>query len=223
MPKPHYVPVVRSDVNQGLQAVAMVGTYSAIIAWNCPKSSISKDHLGFAVKRRDFDAKTGRELKAGFLLSDKRFEGVKEDVNEVGSDEAPFQRFRWNDYGLNQDKYYEYEVYAAKGEPGAVKLGKPVKLTVVPSPEMQGGVGVYVNRGVTSARAYLKRFRNKHPNEVGEEAYEWLSRGLKESLLRFVQHARVCRPRVSNDHLGVNLVLPKGLGVPLLAHEGFEH
>lgn len=186
MPKPRYVPVVRSNLSQGLQAVALVGTYSAIIAWNCPKSTITKDHLGFAVKRRDFDAKTGRELKSGFLLSEKRFEGLKEDVNEVGSDEAPFQRFRWNDYGLNKDKYYEYEIYAAKGKPGAVTLGKPVKVTVVPSPEMHDGVGVYVNRGVTSARAYLNRYQNKHPSEVGEEAYEWLSRGLKESLLRFI-------------------------------------
>lgn len=186
MPTPRYVPVVRSNVRQGLQAVAMVGTYSAIIAWNCPKSAITKDHLGFAVKRRDFDATTGRELKADFLLSDKRFEGLKEDVNEVRSDEAPFQRFRWNDYGLSKDKYYEYEIYPAKGEPGAVKLGKPVKLTVVPSPEWRDGVGVYVNRGVTSSRAYLRRFQNKHPAEVGEEAYAWLSRGLKESLLRFI-------------------------------------
>lgn len=181
-----YSPLVHSSVANGLKAVAMVGTYSVIVAWDCPKSEITNDHLGFAVKRRDFDAKTKQEIGAEFLRSDKRFAGHMEDVDDVRSNDAPFQRFRWNDYGLRKDRYYEYEVYPTKGEPGNIKLGKPVKVTVVPSREMQDGLGVYVNRGVTSARAYLRRFKNKHPSEVGSEAYEWLSRGLKESLLSFI-------------------------------------
>ena len=187
MPNPKYAPIVQSKTVDGVKATALVGVHSAIIGWTTEASNIGKDHLGFAVKRTDYDAKTGKEINSGFLLSDKRFEGIKEDVREVGSDEAPFQRFRWNDYGLRPDKRYSYEIFPANGKPGNLKLGKPVPAEVTPSQPVMGNLGVYFNRGVTSAHAYLNRFRGKHPKDVANnEAYSWLSRGLKESLIEFI-------------------------------------
>lgn len=188
MPNPKYAPVVQSKSVDGVKATALVGVHSAIIGWSTEASNIAKDHLGFAIKRTDYDAKTGKEMNSGFLLSDKRFEGIKEDVREVGSDEAPFQRFRWNDYGLRPEKRYSYEIFPATGKPGDVKLGKPVPVDVTPSQPEMGNLGVYFNRGVTSAHAYLNRFKGKHPKDVANgEAYTWLSRGLKESLIDFIK------------------------------------
>jgi phosphatidylserine/phosphatidylglycerophosphate/cardiolipin synthase-like enzyme len=49
-----------------------------------------------------------------------------------------------------------------------------------------------VNRGVTAAKAYFKRFGDLDPSEVepANAAYNWLSRGLKESLLGFIHSAK---------------------------------
>jgi len=65
----------------------------------------------------------------------------------------------------------------------------PLLFELRPSQEDPGDLGVFVNRGVTAAMAYLARFRNQRPSEVGPAAYHWLSRGLKESLLGFIAAA----------------------------------
>ena len=49
---------------------------------------------------------------------------------------------------------------------------------------------VYFNRGVAGSQAYVKKFGNKKPPEIGQEAYDWLSRGLAEALVTFIQQAR---------------------------------
>ena len=76
-----------------------------------------------------------------------------------------------------------------RGNPGQLlREESPLSFKIVPSLEDQDDLGVYVNRGVTSAMAYLNRFKNRKPSEVGPSAYSWLSRGLKESLIHFIKN-----------------------------------
>jgi phosphatidylserine/phosphatidylglycerophosphate/cardiolipin synthase-like enzyme len=188
MPSPKsYQAVAASKTVEGFTAKALVGTHSTIVGWSCDKSDVSKDLLGFALRRTDFDAKSGTELQSKWLESKKRFRGIKEDVKLVGSDESPFQRFRWNDYTLKPEVHHRYEIFPMRGKPGDLKKGKPMVVDVVPSAPKVDDIGVYFNRGVTSAHAYLERFKGQKPEDVANnEAYDWLSRGLKESLLDFI-------------------------------------
>ncbi|RYG98593.1 MAG: hypothetical protein EON58_06660 [Alphaproteobacteria bacterium] len=49
---------------------------------------------------------------------------------------------------------------------------------------------MYFNRGVCSSQAYARKFENKAPSDVGEAAYEWLSRGLLEGMVSFIERAK---------------------------------
>jgi len=92
---------------------------------------------------------------------------------------------------LNPARAYRYEIFPIRGVPGALTRNEaPMTFELCPSAEDSDELGVFVNRGVTAAMAYLKRFKNQHPADVGPAAYRWLSRGLKESLLEFIGAAQ---------------------------------
>ena len=111
---------------------------------------------------------------------------------EISSARAPFQRFRWSDYTLKPEQAYRFEVFPVRGSFPALTIDEPpVALTLRPSQHSVDGVGIHVNRGVTSAFAYLDRFKLQHPSDVADgSAYRWLSRGLKEALLGFIAAAQ---------------------------------
>ncbi len=186
-----YEPIV--SANSGpYRGKALVGSYSVIIGWTFDDEQLRNGLKGFAIKRIDYDPTNGEILRLNWLGGYKRFKETDDgQVENISSLEGPFQRFRWNDYTLRSDRTYRYEVYPIRGNPNALtKNEKPLIFDVCPSKEDQDGMGVYVNRGVTAAKAYLQRFNNQSPSEIGQKAYTWLSRGLKESLLNFIAQAK---------------------------------
>lgn len=185
-----YLPIVQARKVGPFSATALVGTHTAVIGWDMDPEADRTGLLGFAVRRTDYDPATGEMLRLDWLKGQKRFECATDPGVDVRSNEAPFQRFHWNDYTLEADKSYLYEVFPVFGEPCAVELGDPLQLPFRPSAESVDDVGIYFNRGVTSAQAYLDRFKGAHPDEVEDgSAYAWLSRGLKESLIAFIRGA----------------------------------
>ncbi|MCK4790853.1 MAG: NgoFVII family restriction endonuclease, partial [Desulfobacteraceae bacterium] len=185
-----YQPIVRA-VSGPYRGAALVGTHSAIIGWTLNDPALREGLLGFAIRRTDLDPETGEILRLDWLGGYKRFtETDNGKADDVRSLEAPFQRFRWNDYTLKTTRSYIYEVFPMRGSPTELTRDEPpLRFELRPSLEDTGDLGVFVNRGVTAAKAYLSRFRNQHPSEVGPPAYSWLSRGLKESLLKFIAAA----------------------------------
>ena len=186
-----YQPVVHA-VSDPYRGAALVGTHSAVIGWTFKKEALREGLLGFAIRRTDLDPDTGEVMRLDWLGGFKRFaeidDGKAEDVRSL---EAPFQRFRWNDYTLNPSRAYLYEVFPMRGSPGSLTRDEdPLRFKLRPSQEDAEGLGIFVNRGVTAAMAYLARFKNQHPSEVDPAAYRWLSRGLKESLLGFIGAAK---------------------------------
>ena len=185
-----YQPVVHTDSGP-YRGAALVGTHSAVIGWTFDDRVLRDNLLGFAIRRTDLDPETGEVMRLDWLGGFKRFEDSDDGrTDDVRSMEAPFQRFRWNDYTLKSTRAYRYEVFPMRGSSAALTRDEaPLLFELRPSREDPGDLGVYVNRGVTAAMAYLARFRNRHPYEVGPAAYRWLSRGLKESLLGFIASA----------------------------------
>jgi phosphatidylserine/phosphatidylglycerophosphate/cardiolipin synthase-like enzyme len=183
-----YKPVIRAKSGP-YKGAALVGTHSAVIGWTFDKSALRKKLLGFAIRRTDLDPKTNEVLRLDWLGGFKQFKDTDTGrVDNVRSLEAPFQRFRWNDYTLKSNRIYKYEIFPMRGSPSKLtRAESPLRFKFRPSQEDPGDLGIFVNRGVTAAMAYLDRFKNKPPKEVGDAAWRWLSRGLKESLLNFIK------------------------------------
>jgi len=162
-----YQPVLHA-ASGPYRGAALVGTHSAVIGWTFDDPALRDGLFGFAIRRTDLDPETGEEMRLDWLGGYKRFEetddGKSEDVRSL---EAPFQRFRWNDYTLNSARKYIYEVFPMRGSPVALTRDEaPLRFEIRPSQEDTDGLGIFVNRGVTSAMAYLARFKNQLPSEV---------------------------------------------------------
>lgn len=222
-----YKPVVRAT--QGpFSAAALVGSHTVILGWDVDPAFDRSNLLGFAVRRSVFDPDSEGLVELNWLRGQKRFKAVSDDLGvEITSDKAPFQRFRWSDYTVKPDASYLYEIYPVTGAPGALVRGDPIALAIRPAPYNQDGLGVYSNRGVTAAFAYLQRFENARPAEVPDgAAYRWLSRGLKESLLDFIGrahpgdglHVAIYEFHDHDVATALKTALDQGVGVQILYH-----
>jgi phosphatidylserine/phosphatidylglycerophosphate/cardiolipin synthase-like enzyme len=79
-------------------------------------------------------------------------------------------------------------------EPGALKDGPSIVLDVKTEAEWASAGGsphsVFFNRAAIASQEYARRFQNKQPDEVGQPAFDWLSRGLLEAILAFIGRAK---------------------------------
>jgi phosphatidylserine/phosphatidylglycerophosphate/cardiolipin synthase-like enzyme len=75
------------------------------------------------------------------------------------------------------------------GAPGALVEGPDVTMTVTTHRTDLGKHAIFFNRGAVASQEYARRFLNKRPDEVGQAAFDWLSRGLIESLEAFIAAA----------------------------------
>jgi phosphatidylserine/phosphatidylglycerophosphate/cardiolipin synthase-like enzyme len=177
--------VVRIRRTQGdLTVHAIVGTRVALFGMDLPKAAI-KDLMGFAIRRTNVDTGDSFYLQNALLFK----------VNDRGrksnhsSLQNPFQEFLWGDYTLRPEHSYTYRVIARYGSPGKLRNGEVIELDITTESEDDDLHAVFFNRGVAGSQSYAKRFKNKKPDDVGRDAFEWLSRGLEEGLLAFIRQA----------------------------------
>jgi len=217
---PAYRPVIRTTRGP-YRAAALVGTHSISLGWDVDPAHATGLH-GFAVRKSEVDLVSGEVIAVNWLRGEKRFKGDPVDGYDVSSREAPFQRFRWSDYTLKSGLGYVFDIFPVRGTPpdGLTTDEPPLTLKLRSSPELAAGVGAYVNRGVTSAFAYLDRFKGAHPRDVPDgAAWRWLSRGLKEALIGFIEGAggghalRVGIYEFFDDEVAAALAAAKARGV----------
>ncbi len=146
-----------------------------------------KGLLGFAVKRTDHTEDESYWLK-GFLTfkinASSHLPGAL--VSTWGN---PIQDFNWGDYTAKPDHAYTYDITPVRGTPGKLTYDKGISIAISTEDNEQGEHAVYFNRGVAGSQAYIRRFGNFAPDEVGPPAFEWLSRGLQEALVAFINQA----------------------------------
>lgn len=179
--------------NNGITALAVAGTYVVMIGWTVA-SELETDLLGFAIRRTD---KTENETY--WLRGMKTFKSSAP-ANGLGATfsslEQPIQSFQWADYSAKPDHDYEYKVVAMTGQPGSLKQGASVVISIRTESEAAAVDGappvhsVYFNRGAIASQEYARRFQDKAPSAVGQAAYDWLSRGLFEAILAFIGEAK---------------------------------
>ena len=174
--------------DHGLKVKAIAGSYVVLLGWDMDAARIRTDGvLGFSISRKRHE-----DGEVIWLLGMKTFASVNANPDQgtlVSSFLHPFQTFQWADYTASPDKTYTYTVVARTGAPGNLSNGPSVSLEVTTERVDLGKHAVFFNRGAVASQEYARRFQNKKPEEWGQEAYDWLSRGLIESLEAFIKQA----------------------------------
>jgi hypothetical protein len=168
-----------------------------LIALDCVESK-RHELLGFAIQR-ETPGRPSSEPK--WLRSLKVFKSaVPEPQNErdsrdpskprrFSSWEHPIQSFLWGDYTAEPDTLYRFSVVPMYGHPGALDPQPDVTFDVRTEKALDGGHGVWFNRGAIASQAFARDFKNKapqDPNDPKDPETAWLSRGLLEACLAFI-------------------------------------
>jgi phosphatidylserine/phosphatidylglycerophosphate/cardiolipin synthase-like enzyme len=182
--------------NGGISVHAIAGTEVVLLGLDAT-DEVAEGLLGFSIFKSG-----GRTRKPQPLGGGRDFEGIQ-------SPTPVLQTFQWSDYVVDPNTTYTYRVVPVYGTPAKPKPGEPVEVRIkTENPEDQTHA-VYFNRGVAGSQAYSRRFgdhrrwyKTEHqgrvswqeyvkPGDVPErQAYQWLSRGLEEAMLRFIGQAR---------------------------------
>ncbi len=177
----------RRKQESGLTVNAVAGTHVVVLGLNLSNSR-RKGCLGFALQREDHTEDERYWMRG--MKTFKATEGIVGPGDQFSSREHPFQTFQWSDYSAKPDHDYTYRVVPLYGTPKTLKEGDDVRVRVRTEDESGTGHSVFFNRGAVSSQEYARRFQNKDPDQVGEAAYRWLSRGLLEALIAFIQRAK---------------------------------
>ncbi len=174
-----------SDSCDGLTALTIAGNHVVLLGWDLAETTIkSQGVLGFAIKRtRDSDG------EVIWLSGMKTFQSVVANPAPgvpVSSFKHPIQSFQWADYSVAPGQTYIYRIVAMCAPAQSLVQGTSVTLKVTTEQVDQGRHAIFFNRGAIASQEYARRFQQATPDEVGQAAYDWLSRGLLEGLERFI-------------------------------------
>lgn len=184
------------------KAKAIAGTHTVLIALDCVEA---RRHglLGFAFKREIVGA-GGAGGK--WLRSLKVFKSVvpepqnERDPNDptkpkrFSTWEHPIQSFLWGDYTAEPDTLYKFTIVPMYGQPGALQPNPGLDFEIRTEKEIDQGHGVWFNRGAIASQAFARDFQNKapeDPNDPKDRETAWLSRGLLEAALQFINDTPV--------------------------------
>jgi phosphatidylserine/phosphatidylglycerophosphate/cardiolipin synthase-like enzyme len=172
-------------VNGVLSVHAVAGTYVVILGINMPQEKC-KGLMGFGIQRSQNDG------QPFWLDASKIFAYAADDVNagaRVPTNHHPVQDFLWSDFSARPGVKYTYRVVAFYGKPKALTEDVSVSVTVTTEAPEGGDHDIYFNRGAAASQQYAREFGNKRPEEVGQPAWDWLSRGLFESIRDYIARA----------------------------------
>lgn len=174
-----------SDGPLTVQAIA--GSYVVMFGINMPKNKTQK-LLGFAIQRKD-----KQENEVTWMRGMKAFTDTNP-MDGLGANyssrEHPFQSFQWADYSVKPGRQYSYKIIAMRGTPTQLTESEAVSLSITTEDEQDGKHAIFFNRGAAASQEYARRFQNRRPDEVGPAAFNWLSRGLIESIRDFLELAK---------------------------------
>ncbi len=173
-------------VKSGLTLQAYAGTTGILLAMNTTAQR-RRGLLGFAIEREG--PQPGR---VAWLQGSLRFPSETAAVNTpVDSNIAPIQKYRWSDYCVYPDSSYRYKIHGVYGSPGKLRYVDGPEITVRTESVTSGLHQIIFNRAAAASQAYTRRFGKANPDAPeNQAARDWLSRGLRERLLAFLDAAQ---------------------------------
>ncbi|UST52744.1 phospholipase D-like domain-containing protein (plasmid) [Comamonadaceae bacterium OTU4NAUVB1] len=179
---------MRVQVDGGdLHVHAVAGSHVVTFGLDWPEKRAS-ELQGFALHRTNH--RTGR---ADWIEAQKRYRSTDPgtDIGQrVSTRQHPVQTFLWADYTVDPGSSTPNRVLALGGQ--LDRLVELAEATVGVTTIVRTTTGhlVHFNRGAVAAQEYARRFKNVPPEEVPNGgAYEWLSRGLFQALVKFIDAA----------------------------------
>jgi phosphatidylserine/phosphatidylglycerophosphate/cardiolipin synthase-like enzyme len=208
----------------GLTVRAIAGTYNILIGFDLAPEKRA-GCLGFTITRTNLATNETR-----FLPNRITFASTPEDT-KLDTSNSPLQKFRWGDYTASPATKYRYTVTARYGKPGQLTDGDSVSVEVTTEDPRQQTTPVFFNRGAAASQAYNDQFGANDPDKLDEpkrtEALAWLSRGLEEAVLAFMDqakdksfglHAAVYEFQKPNLVGGLKKALDRGVDVQVVYH-----
>jgi len=177
--------------DNGLTVNAIAGTHVVTLGLNLSDAR-RKGCLGFSIQREDHT-----EQEVTWLRGMKTFKATGRDLalgGTVPSRDHPFQAFQWADYAAKPEHDYTYTVVPYYGTPQKREERVKVSVRIRTEPELGRPHSVFFNRGAVASQEYAREFHNTRPDKLppaeSRAAFTWLSRGLLEALLKFLQRAK---------------------------------
>lgn len=180
----------------GVTLKAYAGTTGVMLAMDVEPEK-RQGLLGFAIQRVQVSKDRANWLEGGL-----NFPGVEHEAgHNVPTNKAPIQKFRWADYAVYPDKEYRYTVHPVYGTPAKPQLEDGPTADVRTESPSRGEHGVVFNRAAAASQAFSRRFadfltaydeagKHKEPRpEMPPAAYAWLTRGLLDQILNFIERA----------------------------------
>lgn len=180
----------------GVTLKAYAGTTGVMLSFDI-EAGKRPGLLGFAIQR----VRVSRD-KVDWLEGGLDFPGVAHTAGQnVRTDRAPIQKFRWTDYSVYPDEEYRYTVHPVYGTPAQPQLEDGPTADVRTESLSRGEHGVVFNRAAAASQAFSRRFADfisaydeakKHRQpapEMPAAAYAWLTRGLLDEILNFIERA----------------------------------
>jgi len=174
------------ESDAGLSVNAVAGSYVVVLGLNITEA-LRKGLCGFAIQRTDHG-----ENETYWMSGTKVFKSLEPHPAQglqYSSLVHPFQTFQWADYSAKPEHEYTYRIVALYGAPGNLEQRHAVEVTVTTEPIEGAEHTIHFNRGSPATQEYARRFQNRPPRDVGPAAYDWLSRGLIEGIIAFIQRA----------------------------------
>jgi phosphatidylserine/phosphatidylglycerophosphate/cardiolipin synthase-like enzyme len=176
------------NASNGLSLQVIAGTNVVLLGIDLPQNKCP-GLLGFAIRRQDHT-----EGDNYWLTGYKTFESIEPHPAPgvaYSTHRHPIQGFTWSDFSAKPRHSYTYEVIALRGTPAAPVDAETVSVTVQTESEAVAGSphAVHFNRGAAASQEYTRRFGDKRPDQVGQAAFDWLSRGAAEAIKGFIARA----------------------------------
>ncbi len=180
----------------GVVAKAYAGSTGVLVAFDIDADR-REGLLGFAVERQE-----GSRGRKKWLKNSLQFPKVPHtDGDRTPSNDAPVQKFRWSDYGVQPGRTYRYTVHPVYGRPGDLDVQEGPTVAAKTDAFRVGPHGVLFNRAAAASQAFSRDFpevaaaldaarRARQPAPpLPPRALAWLSRGLEEEILSFIGRA----------------------------------
>ena len=187
------------DRRNGFSLHAISGTRAILLAMNANQTNLN-GFLGFAVGSRSSDG------AIQWLRGFKRFRSLVPEADRgqrFSTAEHPIQGFQWGHYWADPETEYEMVVRPLfkpdNGDLANLRAGEDLEVSIRTESETRGSHSVLFNRGAIVSQKYSELFEDElltedeldeQLNDAQSERTIWLSRGLLEGLLKFIDQAR---------------------------------
>ena len=188
-----------TDRKDGFSLQAISGTRAVMLAMNANQDGLD-DFLGFAVGTR---SGTG---EIHWLHGFKYFPSLIPHAargQRFSTAEHPIQDFKWGLYWAEPEKDYSIVVRPLfrpdNGDLANLRAGTDLQVTISTESETGGRHSILFNRGAIVSQKYSEEFDDdcltqdelaEQLNDPQSDRTRWLSRGLLEGLLGFIDQAR---------------------------------